>query len=101
MIIFGTRAYVTALAVIQFVCSTCNVRAAQRVLKRVTKFTLFFIPTFPVGTQHYVVCVNCGTTIPITKEQAESYVEAIDNARIERELDTEFGPDQPSQQVER
>ena len=97
MIIFGTRSYITALAVIQFVCGTCNVRAAQRVLKRVTKFTLFFIPTFPVGTQRYVVCVNCGATIPITKEQADSYVEAIDNARIERELDAEFGPDQPSQ----
>ena len=101
MIIFGTKTYVTALAIIQFVCSTCNVRAAQRVLKRVTKFTLFFIPTFPIGTQNYVVCVNCGATIPISKEQASSYVEAVDNARIERELDAEFGPDNPTPQLER
>ena len=101
MIIFGTKTYVTALAIIQFVCNTCHVQAAQRVLKRVTKFTLFFIPTFPVGTQHYVVCVNCGATVPITKEVAEQYVVAVDNARIERELDAEFGPDNPTPQLER
>lgn len=101
MIIFGTRSYVTALAIIQFVCNTCHVQAAQRVLKRVTRFTLFFIPTFPVGTQHYVVCVNCGATVPIHKEQAESYVTAVEHARIERDLDAEFGPDNPTPQLGR
>ena len=75
LLIFGTRAYVTALALVQFVCSVCHQNAAQRVLKQVNKFTFFFISTFPVSTRHFVVCTNCGATIPITREQADQYVQ--------------------------
>ena len=51
LLILGTRAYLTVLAVVQFVRNNCHVNAPQRVLKQVTKFTFFFIPTFSVGTK--------------------------------------------------
>jgi zinc ribbon protein len=76
LLIFGTRAYLTALAMVQFVCGVCGVNAAQRVLKIATKFTLFFIPTFTVSTRYSVVCTNCGSEIPLSREQAESYQRA-------------------------
>lgn len=92
MIIFGTRTSVIALAVLSFLCGYCKTTAAQRMLKRVTKFTLFFIPLFPVSTRHFVTCVNCGGTTEIDKPQVDRYLEWIDNQRIEQELDKEFGP---------
>lgn len=76
LLIFGTRAYLTLLAVVQFVCNNCHVNAAQRVLKQVTKFTLFFIPTFPVSTKYLAECVNCGAATLISQQQADDYVHA-------------------------
>ncbi|MEO5535056.1 MAG: zinc-ribbon domain-containing protein [Pseudolysinimonas sp.] len=87
MIIFGTRTSSIALAVISFLCGFCKVQAAQRIFKRVTKFTLFFIPLFPVSTRYFVTCVNCGGTTEINKQQVDHYQEFIDNQRIERDLD--------------
>jgi hypothetical protein len=64
------------LAVVRFVCNNCHVNAAQRVLKRVNKLTLFFIPTFPVSTKYLVECTNCGATTLISQQQADDYVRA-------------------------
>ena len=76
LLIFGTRAYLTLLAMVQFVCPTCHANAAQRVIKQVTRFTLFFIPTFSVGTKYLTECTNCGATIRITPDQADEYARA-------------------------
>jgi Fe2+ or Zn2+ uptake regulation protein len=76
LLIFGTRAVVAMLATVQFVCGVCRTNAAQRVFSEATKFTLFFIPTFTLSTRHYVVCTNCGATVPISREQAEAYQKA-------------------------
>lgn len=65
-----------ALGVLSLVCGFCKVQAAQRILKRVTKFTLFFIPLFPVSTRHFVTCVNCGGTTEIAKQQVDQYLES-------------------------
>lgn len=80
-----------ALGVLSLVCGFCKVQAAQRILKRVTKFTLFFIPLFPVSTRHFVTCVNCGGTTEIAKQQVDQYLEFIENQRIERELNAGLG----------
>ena len=37
----------------------------------VRKFTLFFIPLFPVSTKWVGVCTFCGLSLELTKEQAE------------------------------
>lgn len=74
IIFFGTRAYFTALALVQFACPRCQVNAAQRVLRQITKFTLFFIPTFTTSTRYLTECTNCGSTIAISEQQAHEYV---------------------------
>ena len=73
MIIFGTRGYVRALATLMLVCQRCGNPAAHRVLEKVTRVSLFFIPLFPVSTSRSVTCTFCGTTTPISKEQAHQY----------------------------
>ena len=73
MIIFGTRGYVRALATLMLVCQRCGNPAAHRVLEKVTRFTLFFIPLFPVSTSRSVTCTFCGTTTAISTELAHYY----------------------------
>jgi hypothetical protein len=96
MIIFGTSSRVTLLAIINFVCGNCHQPAAQRVFIRVLRFSLFFIPLFPLSKSRYVDCVYCGASTAITKEQADSYVEFVENGKLEAELDREFGPENPA-----
>lgn len=73
MIIFGTRRTVTQLAIVVLVCGFCRRQAAQSVLEAVTKFTLFFIPLFPVRKRYLVQCTACGGAADITAEQAAQY----------------------------
>jgi hypothetical protein len=43
-------------------CEICGVTAAQVLVRRTTKFSLFFIPLFPVKpASYYVQCTNCGS----------------------------------------
>ena len=79
-LLFGTRASEAILSVVAFVCGYCNTSAPQRVVKRVTKFTLFFIPLFPVSTSYFVECTNCGGTTKLTREQADNSVVWAANA---------------------
>ncbi len=71
MIIFGTKGYLYQLAILTLVCGRCGNPAAHTLRKRVTKFTLFFVPLFPFSSKYLMQCTFCGTEQQITKEQAE------------------------------
>lgn len=71
MIIFGTRGYLYTLAMITLVCGRCGNPAAHSLKKRVTKFTLFFVPLFPISTKYVTQCTFCGAAQQLSKEQAE------------------------------
>ncbi|WP_344402982.1 zinc-ribbon domain-containing protein [Streptomyces longisporus] len=71
MIIFGTKGYLYQLAILTLVCGGCGNPAAHTLRKRVVKFTLFFVPLFPISTRYATQCTFCGTEQKITKEQAE------------------------------
>jgi hypothetical protein len=71
LIIFGLRSYVKTLAVLTLACRQGHV-AAHRVVKVTRKFTLFFIPLFPVRHRYYSVCTLCGLQLPWDKESAEA-----------------------------
>ena len=71
ILLFGTRATEALLTMVHFVCDYCGVAAPQRVIKRTNKFTLFFVlPLFPISTNYFVECTNCGGITALTKEQA-------------------------------
>jgi len=69
-LLFGTRAAQTLINVVAFVCNVCGVHAEQRVIKRSTKLTLFFIPLITMGSSYVNECTNCGAVTRITGAQA-------------------------------
>jgi hypothetical protein len=71
VIIFGTRGYLFQLAILTLICAACGNPAAHTLRKRVTKFTLFFVPLFPVSTSYSMQCTFCGIQHKLPKEQAE------------------------------
>ncbi|MEU5398354.1 zinc-ribbon domain-containing protein [Streptomyces sp. NPDC005963] len=71
MIIFGTKGYLHQLAMLTLVCGSCGNPAAHALRKRVTKFTLFFVPLFPVSTKYATQCTFCGAEQKLVKEQAD------------------------------
>lgn len=71
LIFFGTRRKVRPLAMLTFVCAICGHRAGQSLMRAVTKFTLFFVPLFPVRSRYLLQCTACGTTSRVTKAQAQ------------------------------
>ncbi|MDO0913183.1 zinc-ribbon domain-containing protein [Streptomyces sp. DT2A-34] len=71
MIIFGTKGYLYQLAILTLVCGQCGNPAAHTLRKRVTKFTLFFVPLFPISTKYATQCTFCGADQKVPQEQAE------------------------------
>lgn len=60
-LIFGFKTSDRRLATPILVCAYCGATAAQALIKRTTKFSLFFIPLFPVRrARYYMECTNCG-----------------------------------------
>lgn len=72
MIIWGFKVYTTILASLVYVCDRCGNNAAHQLMKRVRKFSLFFVPLFPVGTKYYDTCVACGRTLEVAGQDAEA-----------------------------
>ncbi|GAB2601805.1 hypothetical protein Aab01nite_63370 [Paractinoplanes abujensis] len=51
-------------------CEVCGAVAAQTLVRRTTKFSLFFVPLFPVRpARHFVVCTNCGRSRYAAREE--------------------------------
>ena len=76
LLIFGTRRTVTQLALVVLTCANCHRSAANAILKAVTKFSLFFIPLFPIRTRYATQCTACGFHMWIEKAQAEHLAQA-------------------------
>ncbi|HYN95049.1 MAG TPA: zinc-ribbon domain-containing protein [Pilimelia sp.] len=68
MIIFGFRTSVRQLAVLQAICRVCGNAAAQTLFLRTTKFSLFFIPLFPVRRKRVLQCSFCAATYPASDQ---------------------------------
>ncbi|CAL9468232.1 hypothetical protein SUDANB6_02782 [Streptomyces sp. enrichment culture] len=71
MIIFGTKGYLYELAILTLVCGRCGNPSAHVLRRRVTKFTLFFVPLFPFSTKYSTQCTFCGAEQRVGREQAE------------------------------
>ena len=61
-LIFGLKTAERRIGSQIMTCEVCGVTAAQVLIRRTTKFSLFFIPLLPVKpASHYLQCTNCGT----------------------------------------
>jgi hypothetical protein len=70
ILIWGFKTYAKLLGIVTLVCGHCQNPAAQRVIQRIRKFTLFWIPLFPVKRQTLMTCTFCGTATALNAEQA-------------------------------
>ncbi len=70
MLIFGLHVSRILMATPVYVCERCGNNAAHQLVKRVRKFSLFFIPLFPVGTRYEDTCTACGRVIDVSADQA-------------------------------
>lgn len=75
MLIFGLSAKDFIMATLAFVCETCGNHAPHRLVKRVNRFSLFFIPLFPISTKYLDVCGACGRVIDVPRQQAEAAIQ--------------------------
>lgn len=72
-LIFGMSPRQRLLTTVAFVCSFCGLHTTQDVHERSNRFSLFFIPLFPVGRRRFsVTCSNCGGTTELTEHQANN-----------------------------
>jgi len=69
-VLFGFRTAVRRLGVVSLVCRNCGNTAAQVISRRVTKFTLFFVPLFPIRTRYGQQCSFCGASYDISRAEA-------------------------------
>lgn len=75
VLIFGTSSKMHQLAMLNLLCSFCGNPSAHALRKRVTKFSLFFIPLFPVmPAKHQLQCTFCGAASEVTKENADQLI---------------------------
>ena len=70
MLILGFGISDILLGTLVYVCDRCGQNAAHEVVKRVRKFTLFFVPLFPVSTKYLDSCAACGRVIDVPEQQA-------------------------------
>ncbi|MCA1655816.1 MAG: zinc ribbon domain-containing protein, partial [Pseudonocardiaceae bacterium] len=71
MIIYGWRQYIQVLGVLHLVCGQCGNSAEQVLRKLTTKFTLFWIPLFPINKKHTLTCTVCESEQKVPGAQAQ------------------------------
>jgi hypothetical protein len=75
VLIFGTSVKQFLLATLVFVCETCGNNSAHQVIKRVRRFSLFFIPLFPLSVRYVDSCGACGRMLQVSEQEAQSAVQ--------------------------
>ena len=74
MLIFGLSAKNFVMATLTFLCETCGNNAPHQLIKRVNRFSLFFIPLFPISTRYLDTCGACGRVLDVPRAQAEAAI---------------------------
>lgn len=72
LIIFGLSARDHLLATVSSLCERCGHSGAHHLIKRVRKFSIFFIPLIPVSTRHYDVCLVCGRSRELSRAEVQT-----------------------------
>ena len=65
--IFGVGPKTKTIEKSQFLCPVCRTRSGYELKQQRNYFSLFFIPLIPLSKakQGQVVCLNCGTHMPM------------------------------------
>ena len=72
MLIFGLTVSEALQSTLIYTCENCGNSAAHRLIRRTRRFSLFFIPLFPVGTTYVDSCTACGRVMEVSRDRAEA-----------------------------
>jgi hypothetical protein len=82
VLIFGLSSKQVLLATLYYVCETCGNQAAHQLVKHMRRFTLFFIPIFPVGTRYDDTCTFCARVMDVPRDRAEAAVDGQNSPEL-------------------
>ncbi|WP_426502125.1 zinc-ribbon domain-containing protein [Dactylosporangium sp. McL0621] len=73
LLIFGLKTKREFLRWVAFVCRVCGQPGRAALVREVTKFSLFFVPLFPVRVRHVAECPNpaCRARTKLSGEEAQ------------------------------
>jgi len=77
-LIFGLRTKLHPLGWVAMVCQVCGQAGNGVLVKEVTKFSLFFVPLFPVRTKYVLECQNpmCRSRVKVSSGEANRMLSA-------------------------
>ncbi|MEV6774567.1 zinc-ribbon domain-containing protein [Nocardia sp. NPDC051030] len=82
VLIFGFRRQLFTLATLTVYCGSCRHTSPHALRKFVTKFTLFFVPLFPMNTEQYLECPVCGVRSPVPPGDIPKLVAQANNIHV-------------------
>ncbi len=72
ILLFGTRTSRRHIASPAVACPFCGNVSGQSLIRAQNRFTLFFIPLFPIGRARYhLECGHCGGARAVAAEEAD------------------------------
>jgi hypothetical protein len=69
LVIFGLSRKERQLATVALACGRCG-NVGQALIRRSTRFTLFFVPVLPLRSQRELRCGWCGATRRLSRDEA-------------------------------
>jgi hypothetical protein len=70
-LLFGFKTADRMLGMLNLACPVCGSTGGQALTRRTTRFTLFFVPLFPVRpARHHMQCTSCGAAREVSPGEA-------------------------------
>jgi hypothetical protein len=73
VILFGYRSRRSTLGQLTYPCPRCHLTCPHVVVKEQSRFSLFLVPLFSMGSLFKAICKNCGYEERVSKQQVQQY----------------------------
>jgi hypothetical protein len=70
LVIFGLSRKERPAGLVALLCAVCGHPGPQPLVRRRTRFTVFFVPVLPLGSRWETRCPVCGTTHRLSAGEA-------------------------------
>lgn len=71
IVLFGTRSRTRTLGIFTAMCTDCGGPMPHHLYRKLTRLTLFWVPTVPISVKHFTVCLGCSRTLKISMAEME------------------------------